>query len=81
MEKQPTQEERAEIQEEKNMTATLLLGMDKEDAEFIEGMRQYINKLRSLSPECAKKEAQEALIRTGVLDEHGNPKKNIVSWE
>lgn len=44
--------------------------------EIIHGMDEYIEYLKTLSPE----EARTILIRTGVLDKDGNPKENIVSW-
>ena len=42
---------------------------NKKDVELMEG-----------SPE-SKKEAKDALIRTGVLKKNGKPKEVIVSWE
>ncbi|MBQ6318572.1 MAG: hypothetical protein IJI23_02110 [Lachnospiraceae bacterium] len=43
-------------------------------------VEQYIAKLMEGSPE-SKKEAKDALIRTGVLKKNGKPKEVIVSWE
>lgn len=43
------------------------------------GMEEYIEYLKSRDPEIAKKEAQEALYRTGVIDKNGKTKKNIVN--
>lgn len=48
--------------------------------EMIRGMDEYIEYLKSLPPEQARKDARQTLIKTGVLDEDGNPKENIVSW-
>lgn len=44
--------------------------------EYLRGMDEYIEWLKSLSPE----EARRILIVSGVLDKDGNPKENIVSW-
>ena len=43
-------------------------------------VEQYIAKLMEGTPE-SKKEARDALIRTGVLKKNGKPKEVIVSWE
>ena len=51
------------------------------DAQYLEDMSAYIERLRSMPAEQAKEEAKEALKRTGVLDEQGRPKEKIVSWE
>ena len=40
----------------------------------------YINRLMDGKPE-RKKEAKDALIRSGVLKKDGSQKKVIVSWE
>lgn len=63
----------------RNMANTMLL--EKKDREFINGMEMYIQKLLSEAEEIAREEAHSALIRTGVTDENGELKKNIVSWE
>lgn len=42
--------------------------------EMADGMRQYLEELRK-NP--SKEEARQSLIRTGVLDQHGRPKKQI----
>lgn len=43
-------------------------------------VKEYISKLTDGKP-IRKKEAREALIRTGVLDKNGKKKSVIVSWE
>ena len=53
----------------------------KEDIEFVKQFRDYFRMLQEMPQEAARKEAQDALIRTGVIDRDGKPKKNIVSWE
>ena len=40
---------------------------------------EYIEKLRTMDREEAKLISKEALIKTGVLDENGNPKETIVT--
>ena len=47
--------------------------------EYIRGMREYIEKLRTMDREEAKKVSKEALIKAGVLDENGIPKETIVT--
>ena len=50
--------------------------------EYIKMMKEYVENLEELSktnPELAKQKAQEALIKTGVLDVNGNEKENIVT--
>lgn len=49
--------------------------------EYIRGMQEYINKLRTMDREEAKKISKETLIKTGVLDENGNAKENIVTGD
>lgn len=63
----------------RNMANSMLL--EKKDREFINGMEMYIQKLLSEAEEVAREDAYSALIRTGVTDENGELKKNIVSWE
>lgn len=56
---------------------------DDSDTQYVEAMKEYIEKLRKQqteSPEEARNDAREALIRTGVLEADGSPKKSIVSW-
>lgn len=55
---------------------TKIVRFERNDAEMIKGMDRYIEELKSISVE----EAREILKRTGVLDENGNPKENIVTW-
>ena len=43
-------------------------------------VKEYISRLTDGKP-IRKKEAREALIRTGVLDKNGKKKSVIVSWE
>ena len=52
----------------------------KEQARF-EEVDRYIERLRKMPREEARRESVEALKRTGVLDESGKSKKKIVSWE
>lgn len=57
--------------------------LDESDKEYIQEMKSYIDHLKQKydnSPENAAIEAKEALIRTGVLESDGSPKKSIVSW-
>jgi hypothetical protein len=49
--------------------------------EYIRGMQEYIEKLRTMDREEAKKVSKEALIKAGVLDENGNAKENIVTGD
>ncbi|BEG59059.1 hypothetical protein G4926_12040 [Anaerostipes hadrus] len=47
---------------------------------YIKGMDDYIKefeKLKKENPQEAKIRAKESLIESGVLDEEGNPKKQI----
>ena len=50
------------------------------DINYIKGMDDYIKefeKLKKENPQEAKIRAKESLIESGVLDEEGNPKKQI----
>ena len=47
---------------------------------WIKEMRLYIEEQKLLSPEQTRKEAFEDLYASGVIDEKGRAKKNIVSW-
>lgn len=49
--------------------------------EFAQGVKRYIEELKSLNPEEAKKVSIEALKQSGVLDEQGNPKETIVTGD
>lgn len=49
--------------------------------EYIRGMREYIENLKTMEREQAKKIARDTLIKTGVLDENGNSKENIVTGD
>ena len=49
--------------------------------EYIRGMQEYIDKLRTMDREEAKKISKEALIKAGVLDENENAKENIVTGD
>lgn len=47
---------------------------------YIEGIDDYIEqleKMNKVNPEAARKEAMESLIRSGVLNSDGKPKKQI----
>lgn len=51
---------------------------------YAQQMKAYVEKLEEqakYSKEDAKKEAKEALIATGVINENGSSKTKIVSWE
>ena len=48
--------------------------------EMLRGMDDYIQYLKTLPPEDGYKFALDTLIRSGVLNPDGSPKKNIVSW-
>lgn len=63
------------------MTVKTAIALQKDDAKFLEEMDRYIEQLKSRPPQVAKKEAREALYRTGVIDQNGKLKENIVSWE
>ena len=52
--------------------------------ESIKMMQEYLDEFRELKrkdPEKAKEIAKQDLIDIGVLDEHGNPKENIVTGQ
>ncbi|MBR1598224.1 MAG: hypothetical protein IJ661_04815 [Lachnospiraceae bacterium] len=49
--------------------------------EFSSGIKEYIEKLKNMDPEEAKKISIDALKQTGVLDENGNTKENIVTGD
>ena len=49
--------------------------------EYIRGMQEYINKLRTMDREEAKKIAKENLTQAGILDENGKTKENIVTGD
>mgnify|MGYP000153715467 FL=1 len=47
---------------------------------YIEGIDDYIEhleKMNKVNPEAARKEAMESLIRSGILNSDGKPKKQI----
>ncbi len=51
---------------------------------FAQKMAMYVEELRKQAeenPEKAKEDAVQALKETGVLDEDGETKNKIVSWE
>lgn len=52
-----------------------------DDQKMIQEMAAYIKKLKAQPRETAKKEAKEALIRTGITTKDGKLKDSIVSWE
>ena len=54
---------------------------NNETDELLAQMDRYIEKLKKMPKEKAKKESLEALKRTGVIGKDGNPKDTIVSWE
>lgn len=56
----------------------------RDEEAFSRGMEVYLKKLQKqakTSKAQAKKDAIEALKRTGVIEENGEPKERIVSWE
>jgi len=64
------------------MYATSVLREDEKT--FMEAISLYIEELQKQiehDPKAAKREAREALIRTGVLTSKGKNKDVIVSWE
>lgn len=50
---------------------------NKQHKQYVTGMDKYIDSLKKMPPEAAKKEAKRSLIRSGVLTTQGNPKKKI----
>lgn len=59
-----------------------VLELEAPQKKYIKEMDAYINELRKMNKEKGKKYARKSLIQSGVLDEKGKPKKNIVnSWE
>lgn len=54
---------------------------DMDSQKILKAMDMYINQLKAMPKEQAKKESLAALKRTGVLTEDGATKKKIVSWE
>lgn len=47
---------------------------------YIKGMDDYIEKLKtmeSLNPNEARQKAKESLIRSGILEQDGTPKRQI----
>lgn len=55
---------------------TEIVRFERNDAKMIAGMDRYIEELKTIPVE----QAMEILRRTGVVDESGKPKENIVSW-
>lgn len=49
--------------------------------EFARGVKEYIEKLKTMKPEAAKELSLNALKRSGVLDEHGHTKETIVTGD
>lgn len=55
-----------------------------DDMEVAKAMKKYVDgeaKRFKNDPDSAKRDALEALQRTGVATKQGNLKKKIVSWE
>lgn len=65
-----------QMKEEIEMTKSALL--ERQDQYVIE-MDKYINEFKNLPREEARRQARESLIRSGVLNSKGNPKRNICS--
>lgn len=66
------------------MTDTTAAKIIEDSEAFSRGMGAYLKKLQEQAKTSkiqAKKDAIEALKRTGVLDKNGEPKERIVSWE
>ncbi len=55
---------------------TEIVRFERNDAKMIAGMDRYIEELKTIPVE----QAMEILRRTGVVDESGKTKENIVSW-
>ncbi len=54
------------------------------EEKYLKDMRNYVSALKrkkSASDNKVCEEAKDALIRTGVLNKNGRPKKKIVNWE
>lgn len=54
------------------------------DEGYVEAMDYFITKLKKqkeISINSARKDAKEALIRTGVATKNGKTKNKIVSWD
>lgn len=47
--------------------------------EYIKSLRQYITRYDDMSPTERKAAALKSLIRSGVLNEDGTPKEQIVT--
>lgn len=47
--------------------------------EYIKSLRQYIARYDNMSPTEGKAAALKSLIRSGVLNENGTPKDQIVT--
>ena len=71
------------IREEVSALSTAIK-LRENEKRYLRDMERYIKRLEDeqvKSKESAYREAQEALIRTGVMDKDGKMKKKIVSWE
>lgn len=55
---------------------TKIVRFERNDTEMLKGMDRYIEELKTIPVE----QALEILRRTGVIDETGKTKENIVSW-
>lgn len=55
---------------------TKIVRFERNDMEMLKGMDRYIEDLKTIPVE----QALEILRRTGVIDETGKTKENIVSW-
>lgn len=57
----------------------MTISTNNQHAEYIQGMKNYISTLESMSPAAAKKEAKNSLMRSGILTKRGKIKKRIVN--
>lgn len=69
-----------ECQEELQM-AEIVARVRERDQLLIDQLSEFIDDLKGKAEEDAKREALEALIRTGVTTKDGKLKESIVSWE
>lgn len=53
------------------------LGADKQYKSYLNDMDEYIQKLKTLTPDNAKEEAKESLMRSGIMNKKGQMKRHI----
>ena len=62
----------------------IAVALREDEMQKVVAMQKYVSEKKSQAkhtPELAKKDAQKALKRTGVVSKKGTLKKVIVSWE